>query len=74
MSDPPFQNPAVAAKFATYPPNIRPKVAALRRLIFDTAAKTEGLGDIAETLIAAALRYHRRHQDLVAKKASRGLP
>ena len=39
MSDPPFQNPAVAATFATYPPNIRPKVVALRQLFFDTAAK-----------------------------------
>jgi len=43
-------DPAVAGVFASYPPAIRPKAMALRRLIFETAAATEGVGPITETL------------------------
>jgi hypothetical protein len=40
----------VASTFETYPPKIRRKLFALRELIFDTAAATEGVGAIEETL------------------------
>jgi diamine N-acetyltransferase len=41
---------AVLAKFDTYPPNVRRKLLALRALVFRTAAATEGVGEIEETL------------------------
>lgn len=40
----------VARKFATYPPLARRKLMALRRLILETAATTEGVGALQETL------------------------
>jgi hypothetical protein len=40
----------VAKAFAGYPPAIRRKLMRLRRLILDTAARTEGLGGIEETV------------------------
>lgn len=46
----PFQNPAVAKVFEAYPPGIRGKMLVLRQLIFDTAAATDGVGEIEETL------------------------
>lgn len=46
----PIQNPSVAAVFDAYPPKIRKKMLALRKLIFDTAAATKGVGEIEETL------------------------
>lgn len=46
----PFENPAVAAVFAAYPSTIRPKLMALREAIFRTAAATEGVGEVEETL------------------------
>ena len=46
----PVQNPAVAAKFQSYPPSMRPKLMALRELILKTAADTAGVGEIEETL------------------------
>ena len=45
-----IQNEAVACKFATYPPKIRTKLMALRKLILMTAASTEGVGALEETL------------------------
>jgi len=45
-----FKNPEVAAVFAAYPQKIRTKLMFLRKLIFDTAAKTEGVGELEETL------------------------
>lgn len=45
-----IQNPAVAAVFAAYPPAIQRKLLALRKLIFATAAATEGVGELEETL------------------------
>lgn len=43
-------DPAVAKVFASFPPTIRPKMMALRRLILETAAATDGIGPITETL------------------------
>ena len=40
----------VARKFAAYPPGVRRKLMALRRLILETAATTEGVGALQETL------------------------
>lgn len=46
----PFENAAVAEAFEVYPPAIRQKLLALRELIFETAAVTEGVGKLTETL------------------------
>ncbi|ROZ75685.1 DUF1801 domain-containing protein [Ramlibacter sp. WS9] len=46
----PFQNPGVASKFEAYPPKIRRKMLVLRALIFETAAATDGVGELEETL------------------------
>jgi hypothetical protein len=43
-------NPEVAAVFDSYPQEIKTKLLFLRELIFDTAAKIEGVGDLEETL------------------------
>jgi hypothetical protein len=47
---PPFRDPAVAAVFSDYPPALRRRLLSLRRLIFATAAKTEGVGPLEEAL------------------------
>jgi Domain of unknown function (DU1801) len=44
------QDPAVAAVFGAYPKPLRSKLQALRRLIFDTARTTEGVGALEEAL------------------------
>lgn len=46
----PFHNAAVAEVFDRYPPKIRKKMLALRELVFEVAATTEGVGEIEETL------------------------
>lgn len=46
----PFTSTTVAAKFDTYPPNVRWKLLALRELIFQIAAATNGVGEIEESL------------------------
>lgn len=46
----PFDNPLVAQVFEAYPPVMRRRLLALRELIFQTAASTNGVGDIEETL------------------------
>ena len=46
----PIQSPAVAAVFERYPPKPRRKLLALRKLILETAAATDGVGPIEETL------------------------
>lgn len=46
----PFKNCAVAQVFKTYSPKIRCKLLALRKIIFDVAASTEGVGQLEETL------------------------
>ena len=38
------------AAFLAFPTDIQPKLMALRELIFETAAATEGVGEIEETL------------------------
>ena len=45
-----FSDPAVDAAFSAYPGPVRAKLLALRRLIFDTAKATSGVGAIEETL------------------------
>jgi len=44
------ENAEVATVFATYPPKFRRKLLALRELILKTAASTEGVGELEETL------------------------
>jgi Domain of unknown function (DU1801) len=46
----PFENAAVAQIFAAYPPKIRRQLLAMRKLIFEVAASTEGVGVLEETL------------------------
>ena len=46
----PIENAAVALAFDAFPPAMRRKLMALRKLILDTAAATEGVGEIEETL------------------------
>src|ERR1700730_3655825 len=45
-----FADPAVDAAFGAYPKALRTRLLALRRLIFETAATTEGVGEREETL------------------------
>ncbi len=45
-----IKDPDVAAIFKSYPINMREKLMFLRQLIFDTAAETEGVGELEETL------------------------
>src|ERR1700692_2013347 len=45
-----FSDPAVDAVFGTYPRPLQSKLLALRRLIFDTAKATKGVGALQETL------------------------
>lgn len=50
MNDNPINHPQVAAVFENYPAPMREKLLFLRQLIFQTAAKTEGVGALEETL------------------------
>jgi len=50
MSKPPYADPAVEAIFQWYPSAVRKRLLALRRLLFDTAANTAGVGRIEEPL------------------------
>ena len=45
-----FSDSAVATVFKAYPPALRARLMALRELVFDTAAATEGVGRLTETL------------------------
>lgn len=45
-----FASSSVAAAFAAYPRNIRKRLLFLRQLVFSTAAATDGVGVIEETL------------------------
>ena len=45
-----FSDPAVEAAFSAYPKPLRTKLLVLRRLIFDTAKTTKGVGRLEETL------------------------
>ena len=46
----PFDDPSVAAKFESYPPQARQALLALRELVFRTANETPGVSEIEETL------------------------
>jgi hypothetical protein len=46
----PIADSAVEAVFNAYPRPVKAKLVALRRLIFDTARRTEGVGRLQETL------------------------
>ena len=46
----PFESPTIARAFEAYPPAMRRRLLALRQLIFETAAATEGVGPLDETL------------------------
>ena len=45
-----FSDPAVDAVFSAYPAPLKARLLALRRLIFDTARTTKGVGALQETL------------------------
>ena len=45
-----FGDTSVASVFRNYPAALRPKLMALRELVLDVAAKTDGVGPLAETL------------------------
>lgn len=45
-----IETPEVAAVFAAYPKDIKPKLMFLRQLIFDVASRTDGVGELEETL------------------------
>jgi Domain of unknown function (DU1801) len=49
-SDADFADADVAATFARYPPHVRAKLLMLRRLILDTAERSEGIGAMVESL------------------------
>ncbi len=49
-TEPAFQTADVASVFDGYPPTVREKLLGLRRQIFETAAATEGVGTLQETL------------------------
>ena len=45
-----IDSPEVAAVFEIYPKEVKTKLLFLRQLIFDVASKTEGVGELEETL------------------------
>ena len=45
-----FADPAVAAVFKAYPAGLRRRLMALRALVFEVAAGTDGVGRLTETL------------------------
>ncbi len=47
---PPFADPQVAQAFNAFPANARRGLLTLRRLIFDVAHRTDGVGPLTETL------------------------
>jgi len=49
-ASPRFADPAVATVFDSYPPALRKRLLALRRLIFDTAKATGGVSELQESL------------------------
>jgi hypothetical protein len=50
----------VAEVFAAYPPSVRAKLMAVRRLIFEVAATTKGVGPLQETLKMGRTRLSAR--------------
>ena len=45
-----IKNTQVAAVFDTYPKGVKQKLLSLRQIIFDVASKTDGVGELEETL------------------------
>ena len=45
-----IEPPEVAAVFDAYPEKVKPKLMFLRQLIFDVASRTDGVGELEETL------------------------
>src|SRR4030067_2162622 len=45
-----IENSEVAAIFDAYPKEVKPKLMFLRQLIFDVASRTDGVGELEETL------------------------
>lgn len=45
-----FENPEVAGIFQAYPGDVKTKLMLLRQLIFDVASRTDGVGELEETL------------------------
>jgi len=60
----PFSNPDVEQVFGGYSPGVRPKLMQLRLLIFDTAAATDGVGDLVETLKWGQPSYQPRRPNI----------
>ena len=50
QNGPAFADKALAAVFAEFPDSVRPLLLDMRRLIFEVAAKTAGVGPITEAL------------------------
>jgi hypothetical protein len=50
-------DPKVAAAFSSYPKRVRTKLLALRRLIFETARATDGVGRLEEALKWGQVSY-----------------
>ncbi len=50
IAEPDFGSPEVEAAFLAFPPGARDGLLSLRRLIFDVAARTEGVGRVEEAL------------------------
>jgi hypothetical protein len=50
-------NPDVAAKFNTYPTDIKAKLLSLRELILEVAANNDGVGELEETLKWGQISY-----------------
>jgi len=46
----PFKSPEVVAVFESYPQETKEQLLVLRQLIFETAAETEGVGELEECL------------------------
>lgn len=46
----PITNPDVAALFESYPPAVQDRLMSLRQMIYEVAARTEGVGPLEETL------------------------
>jgi hypothetical protein len=65
-------DPAVDAVFSAYPKPVKAKLLALRRLIFDTAKATEGVGALEETLKWGQPSYLRRKPKAAARFESTG--
>ena len=66
-------NSAMEATFGAYPKPVKAKLLALRRLIFDTAKATEGVGgrDLSRALSGTALWRQPEHSAQRRGKASR---